>query len=65
MNNVIREAIKGAKAALVGDSNDAEHNALVSLVVALGENLAPECNCRRPNERHLPGCPCAAWEDKS
>lgn len=65
-------AIIAAKAALVGDSNDSEHDALVSLVVTLGEGLAPECECpigHGPeygrDEPHTPVCPCAAWEAKS
>lgn len=58
-------AIDEAKAALVGDSNDAEHDALASLMLALGESLAPECKCEEEEwngDGHAPTCPCAAWE---
>jgi hypothetical protein len=58
------DAISEAKAALVGDSNDAEHDALVSIVRALGMEL-PDCTCDEgPTARghHDKTCPSAAWE---
>lgn len=56
-------AITDAKAALVGDSNDAEHDALFSIMYALGYE-APDCECETgPVEgNHAEDCPCKAWE---
>jgi len=61
----LKEAIDDAKAALVGDSNDAEHDALVSLIEALGEGEVPECTCDDRSwhgEHHDSACPASAWE---
>lgn len=62
----VKTAIKKAKAALVGDSNDAEHDALFGLIRALGEGTPPECKCNGPEVtgRHSLDCPCVAWEEK-
>lgn len=56
-------AITEAKAALVGASNDAEHDALYLLVEALGLEV-PMCNCDQPEHegQHSENCPCKAWE---
>jgi hypothetical protein len=59
-------ALDEAKAALVGDSNDAEHDALVSFVQAMGLEI-PECTCDEgPTQRgkHDEGCPSKEWEAK-
>lgn len=59
------DAIADAKAALVGDSNDAEHDALVSLVQALIGLKVPECNCiaeEAPGTPHQVHCPAFAWQ---
>lgn len=60
----LAKAIKEAKAALVGDSNDAEHDALVHLVRALGEGDVPECICDGPvgPVGHDEICPSRTWE---
>lgn len=65
--NSLEPAIVEAKAALVGDSNDAEHDALVELVEALGEGEVPECDCEERSwygEGHDSACPCKEWEAK-
>jgi hypothetical protein len=61
-------ALAEAKAALVGDSNDAEHDALFTLVTVLGVGDVPECDCDKRSwygEGHDSACPCAAWQEKS
>jgi hypothetical protein len=61
----LADAIDQAKAALVGDSYDKEHDALVSLLDALGEGTAPTCNCEESGwygHGHSTTCPAAAWE---
>lgn len=62
----LQDAIASAKAALVGESNDAEHQALADLVEALGQGEIPDCTCAwvGPNG-HNNACPCKAWEEKS
>lgn len=58
-------AVAQAKAALVGDSNDAEHDALAALVKALGEGPVPDCDCPFDADgldRHEDSCPSKAWE---
>lgn len=60
----ILDAISEAKAALVGDSNDAEHDALVSFVQAIGLEI-PECDCDERSwhgEGHDSACPQRAWQ---
>jgi hypothetical protein len=60
-NPELQAAIDEAKAALVGDSDDAEHEALVSLIEALvGE--VPECKCDNIVGKHDKGCPAKEWE---
>lgn len=68
----LKRAIKGAKAALVGDSNDSEHDALVALVEALGLTI-PDCECVEvvehgaafPSHGHESSCPCYAWQEST
>jgi hypothetical protein len=58
------DALDEAKAALVGDSNDAEHDALVSFVQAMGLEI-PECDCDERSwhgEGHDSACPQRAWQ---
>lgn len=55
------EALSEAKAALVGESNDAEHDALVSFAQAMGLEI-PDCTCDGRRAVHNPGCPCAEWQ---
>jgi hypothetical protein len=60
----MQTAVAEAKAALVGDSNDAEHDALVMLMGALGHEV-PECDCNDRSwfgEWHDSACPCKEWE---
>jgi hypothetical protein len=60
------DALDEAKAALVGDSNDAEHDALVSFVKAMGLEI-PDCHCDEgptARGRHNEGCPSHDWEAK-
>jgi hypothetical protein len=60
------DALEEAKAALVGDSNDAEHDALVSFVKAMGLEI-PDCTCDEgPTARghHDANCPSKEWEGK-
>lgn len=57
----IREEVRGAKRALAGDSNDAEHEALVTLLEALGVPDKPECACGE--DEHNRDCPVSAWRD--
>jgi hypothetical protein len=60
----IDEAVVEAKAALVGDSNDAEHDALVSFAQAMGLEI-PECDCDERSwhgEGHDSACPQRAWQ---
>lgn len=59
-------ALDEAKAALVGYSNDAEHDALVSFVQAMGLEI-PECSCVAedvPGIPHQVHCPVATWQKK-
>lgn len=62
----IRDAISTGQKALVGDSNDDEHDALVELVQALSMGLAPECECSFDREsdalHHEDDCPARTWE---
>lgn len=59
---VFQTAITEAKAALVGDSNDAEHDALFKLMQALGCEV-PDCECETGpvGNKHSEDCPCKAW----
>lgn len=59
----LADAIKDAKAALVGDSNDAEHDALHALITALGYEV-PDCECDQftVEGTHEASCPQHAWE---
>lgn len=62
--NDLRAEITQAKAALVGDSNDVEHDALHALVTALGYEV-PDCNCTMGDyPHHDETCPAKAWEAK-
>jgi hypothetical protein len=64
INAELQAALDEAKSALVGDSNDAEHHALVSFVQAMGLEI-PDCTCDEgPSARghHDKTCPSAAWE---
>lgn len=57
-------ALDEAKIALVGDSNDVEHDALVSFVQAMGLEI-PECKCiaeEAPGTPHQVHCPAFAWQ---
>lgn len=57
-------ALDEAKAALVGDSNDAEHDALVSFVQAMGLEI-PDCTCDQNaigKWQHSALCPSSAWQ---
>lgn len=70
-NYALENAINEAKAALVGDSNDAEHDALYSLISVLGYNV-PTCLDDDSDSSevcgaaldgtHAKDCPCKAWE---
>lgn len=58
----LQAAIEEAKAALVGNSNDAEHDALVAIIGALGLEI-PECDCSYPDHAtHADDCPMRAWQ---
>lgn len=61
----VLDAIAQAKVALVGDSNDAEYDALYSLVTALGYEV-PDCDCTLEDyPHHDQTCPAKAWEAKT
>lgn len=59
-------AIADAKRALVGESNDAEHQALADLVEALGQGELPDCECEENQlhgQPHAKTCPCYPWQN--
>jgi len=60
LDTTLLDAVSQSKAALVGDSNDAEHDALFVLIEALGFKV-PWCDCGMPVP-HDPDCPQKAWE---
>jgi hypothetical protein len=71
----LEPAVAEAKAALVGESNDAEHDALTHLMEALGYEV-PQCSesdecwkgvqgCLSQATGHANDCPQKAWEKKS
>lgn len=62
----INSAIAAAQKALAGDSNDAEHDALVALVSALGSAVPNPDDCTCDNyswhgEGHASACPLSAF----
>lgn len=57
-------ALADAKAAVIGESNDAKHGALVALLQAHHLEI-PDCTCDGRRLDHLDGCPQKAWEAKS
>lgn len=72
LDTALLDAVRDAKAALVGNSNDAEHDALFSLIQALGYEK-PECLAdaggicvadANGGQDHSKECPCRAWEKK-
>lgn len=66
LDTTLLAAVDQSKRALTGYSNDAEHDALVALVEALGEGQAPECTCGRGDHEkpHTPECACSKWRRK-
>lgn len=66
LDQPLKDAISEAMAALVGYSNDAEHNALVGLIESFGYGQAPECNCGGGDleELHSADCACTKWRNQ-
>ncbi len=59
MTKTVKSAVKDAKRALAGDSNDAEHDALAGLLEALEVRDMPECTCGELD--HDTDCPVVGW----
>lgn len=60
----LQKALQQAKAALAGDSNDADHSALHRLVGALGVDPMPDCDCDDRSwygDEHDSACPVTGW----
>lgn len=60
----LEAAINAAKRAVFAESYDAEHDALIALLHALGSGELPDCGCdgAKIDVRHAEECPCHQWE---